>query len=196
MIPLEQFREEIKDCQNCGLSSSRTHVVFGEGNPEAEIMFVGEAPGINEDQQNRPFVGVAGKLLTELLDSIGLKREDVFIANVIKCRPPDNRNPLAEEIEACIPYLWKQIEMIRPRVICTLGNFAAQTILGKKIGIMKLRGQHYQVKNFLVFPMLHPAAALHQGNLRPTLVEDFQNLKTFLSRDVRPAQHPEQIGFF
>jgi DNA polymerase len=196
MTPLQQFYEEIKDCRKCRLCEARTHVVFGEGNPKAEIMFVGEAPGENEDLQNRPFVGAAGKLLTDLLGGIGLKREDVFIANVIKCRPPENRNPQADEIDACLPYLWKQIEMIKPRVVCTLGNFAAQALLDKKVSITKVRGQYFQVRNFLVFPILHPAAVLHQGNLRPALSEDFQNLKKFLAKGIQPASQPEQMGFF
>lgn len=196
MTPLQNFHEEIKDCRRCRLCESRTHVVFGEGNPAAEIMFVGEAPGENEDLQNRPFVGAAGKLLTELLGSIGLKREDVYIANVIKCRPPENRNPQTDEIETCLPYLWRQIEMIRPRVVCTLGNFAAQALLEKKVSITKIRGQYFQVKNFLVYPILHPAAVLHQGNLRPALAEDFQNLKKFLAKGIQPLAQPEQMGFF
>ena len=196
MNTLEQFYQEIKDCRKCGLCESRTHVVFGEGNPEAEIMFVGEAPGENEDLQNRPFVGMAGKLLSDLLAGIDLKREDVYIANVVKCRPPENRNPQPDEIAACKPYLWKQIEIIKPRVVCTLGNFAAQVLLDKKVAITKVRGQHFQVRNFLVFPMLHPAAALHQGNLRPALLEDFKNLKRFLGQGIQPVQQPEQMGFF
>jgi uracil-DNA glycosylase len=196
MIPLQQFCEEIKDCRKCRLSESRTNVVFGEGNPEAGIMFVGEAPGENEDLQNRPFVGAAGKILTDLLGRIGLKREDVYIANVIKCRPPENRNPQPDEIEACNPFLWKQIELIHPRVICTLGNFAAQTLLEKKVAITKVRGQYFQVRNFFVYPMLHPAAVLHQGHLRPALEEDFQNLKRFLGKGLQPARSPEQMGFF
>jgi uracil-DNA glycosylase len=196
MNPLLQFYEEIKDCRKCILSKSRSHVVFGEGNPQADIMFVGEAPGLNEDQQNRPFIGAAGKLLSENLGRIGLKRENVYIANVIKCRPPDNRNPQTEEIESCLPYLWQQIGMIKPRVVCTLGNFAAQALLDRKVAITKIRGQHFQVKNFFVLPMLHPAAALHQGGLRRLVEEDFHNLKKFLSQDKRPESQPEQMGFF
>jgi uracil-DNA glycosylase len=196
MIPLQQFYEEIKDCRKCRLCESRTHVVFGEGNPDAAIMFVGEGPGEHEDLQNRPFVGAAGKILTDLLGRIGLKREDVYIANVVKCRPPENRNPQPDEIDACKPYLWKQIELIHPRVICTLGNFAAQTLLEKKVAITKVRGQYFQIKNFFVYPMLHPAAVLHQGNLRPALEEDFQSLKSFLGKGLQPARSPEQMGFF
>lgn len=196
MDPLLQFYEEIKDCRKCVLSKSRTHVVFGEGNPNADIMFVGEAPGVHEDQQNRPFIGAAGKLLSESLGHIGLNREEVYIANVIKCRPPDNRNPQNEEIESCMPYLWKQIHLINPRVICTLGNFAAQVLLNKKVAITKIRGQHFQIENFFVFPMLHPAAALHQGGLRRLVQEDFQNLKGFLARNMKPEAQPKQMDFF
>jgi DNA polymerase len=194
MTPLQQFYEEIKDCPKCKLSQTRTHLVFGEGKPDAEILFVGEAPGANEDLQGRPFVGAAGKLLTELLAGIGIRREDVYIANILKCRPPDNRNPLPDEIETCMPYLWRQIELIRPRVICSLGNFSTQTLTGRKLGIMKVRGQHVQVKNFFVFPMLHPAVALHQGGTRALLKEDFENLKKFLALDLRPQPQPEQMG--
>ena len=193
MNPLQQFYEEIKDCQKCGLARTRTHLVFGEGSPNAQILFVGEAPGFHEDQQGRPFVGAAGKLLSELLASIGLRREDVYIANVLKCRPPENRNPEPAEIESCMPHLWMQIELIKPKVVCTLGNFATQTILGKKVGITKVRGQHFQVKNFFVFPMLHPAAALHQGGMQPALREDFGNLKKFLEKDLQPVPQPEQV---
>ena len=194
MDPLFEFYDEIRDCRNCSLSKSRTHVVFGEGSPTAEIMFVGEAPGQNEDEQNRPFIGPAGKILSEQLNRIGLKREEVFIANVVKCRPPENRNPQTDEIASCLPYLWKQIEIIQPRVICSLGNFAAQALLERRVAITKIRGQHFQVRNFFVFPMLHPAAALHQGGMRRLIEEDFQNLKNFLAMDLTPRTLPEQMG--
>jgi DNA polymerase len=155
-------------------------VVFGTGNPQADIMFVGEAPGFYEDRQGEPFVGAAGKLLTELLQSVGLSRSDIFIANVIKCRPPNNRDPLPDEIDTCKPFLLQQIEFIRPKLVCTLGNFATQTLLEKKVGITKVRGQVIQMPHFIVFPLLHPAAALHQGNLLGPLMEDFQKLKSVL----------------
>lgn len=195
-MTLQTLHEELRNCQQCGLAGSRTQVVFGEGNPKAEILFVGEAPGEKEDLQGRPFVGMAGKILNEGLERIGLRREDVYIANVVKCRPPENRNPQAAEIGSCIPFLWQQIELIRPRVVCTLGNFAAQTLLGQKTGIMKLRGRHYPVRDFFVFPMLHPAAVLHQGNLRRALEEDFQNLQNFLGQKVQPEPRTGQLGFF
>ena len=179
-MDLNELKTSLHDCQRCGLSSGRTQVVFGTGNPQADIMFVGEAPGFYEDRQGEPFVGAAGKLPTELLQSIGLSRSDIFIANVIKCRPPNNRDPLPEEIETCKPFLLQQIELIKPKLVCTLGNFATQTLLERKVGITKVRGQVIRMPNFIVFPLLHPAAALHQGNLRVPLKEDFQKLKVVL----------------
>jgi len=195
-VTLQELDHSLKDCQRCRLSSGRTQVVFGTGNPNASIMFVGEAPGFYEDKQGIPFVGAAGKLLNELLESAGLSRTDIYIANVIKCRPPDNRNPLPDEVETCKPFLFQQIEAIKPKVVCTLGNFAMQTLLGKKIGIMKMRGQVFQVQDFFVFPMLHPAAALHQGNLNEPLREDFRKLKAFLDRPAEPATPIEQMNLF
>jgi len=159
-------------------------------------MFVGEAPGFYEDKQGIPFVGAAGKLLNELLESVGLSRTSIYIANVIKCRPPDNRNPLPDEVETCKPFLFQQIETIKPKVVCTLGNFAMQTLLGKNIGIMKVRGQVFQVHNVVVFPLLHPAAALHQGNLREPLREDFRKLKAFLDRPAEPIAPIKQMSLF
>jgi len=196
IVALQEFGHSIKDCQRCRLASGRTQVVFGTGNPKATIMFVGEAPGFYEDKQGIPFVGAAGKLLNELLESAGLSRDDIYIANVIKCRPPDNRDPLPDEVETCKPFLFQQIELIKPRVVCTLGNFAMQTLLGKKVGIMKMRGQAFQVQNFFVFPMLHPAAALHQGNLNEPLREDFRKLKAFLDRQPEPVTPVEQMNLF
>jgi len=195
-MELKQYYKEIKDCQLCDLSKTRTHLVFGEGNPKAQIVFVGEAPGNHEDLQGKPFVGAAGKILTQLLESVGLKRDDIFIANILKCRPPENRNPKPEEIETCIPHLWKQLDLIQPKVVCTLGNFATQTLLSKKVGISKVRGQYFQVRNCFVFPMYHPAATLHQGGLREVLKEDFKNLKDFLSKGLEPKPQPEPMGFF
>lgn len=205
-MDLNELKTSLHDCQRCGLSSGRTQVVFGTGHPQADIMFVGEAPGFYEDRQGEPFVGAAGKLLTELLQSIGLSRSDIFIANVIKCRPPNNRDPLPEEIETCKPFLLQQIELIKPKLVCTLGNFATQTLLERKVGITKVRGQVIRMPNFIVFPLLHPAAALHQGNLRVPLKEDFQKLKVVLDEmnqtqknsnepptpSLKPAQQPKQ----
>ncbi len=181
-MDLTKLSASLFDCQRCPLSAGRTQVVFGTGNPHASIMFVGEAPGFYEDREGEPFVGAAGKLLTELLQSIGLERSDIYIANVIKCRPPNNRDPLPDEIETCKPFLLQQIQLIQPKLVCTLGNFATQTLLERKVGITKVRGQVIQLKNFVVFPLLHPAAALHQGNLRVPLKEDFQKLKTVLEQ--------------
>jgi uracil-DNA glycosylase len=177
----------LRDCQKCRLSTGRTQVVFGVGNPKASIMFVGEAPGFYEDRQGEPFVGAAGKMLTELLQSVGLSRSDIYIANVIKCRPPNNRDPLPDEIDTCKPFLLEQISLIQPRLVCTLGNFATQTLLEKKVGITKVRGQVIKLSQFLVFPLLHPAAALHQGNLRGPLMEDFKKLKAVLDNMIQEA---------
>ena len=179
---LAQLKASLLDCQRCQLSKGRTQVVFGAGNPNASIMFVGEAPGFYEDREGIPFVGAAGKLLTELLQSIGLERSDIYIANVIKCRPPNNRDPLPEEIDTCKPFLLQQIELIQPKLVCTLGNFATQTLLERKVGITRVRGQAIHLEHFVVFPLLHPAAALHQDNLRVPLKEDFQKLKAVLEQ--------------
>ena len=138
---LDALREEVERCSSCVLAESRTRAVFGEGDPGADLMFVGEAPGYHEDQQGRPFVGQAGKLLEQLLASIGMTREQVFIANVLKSRPPNNRDPRPEEIDACRPYLWRQIEIIKPKVICTLGNFATKLLSGDQTGITKVHGR-------------------------------------------------------
>ena len=179
-MDLPQLKTSLQECQRCQLSKGRTQVVFGTGNPQASIMFVGEAPGFYEDREGIPFVGAAGKLLTELLQSIGLERSDIYIANVIKCRPPNNRDPLPEEIVTCKSFLLQQIELIQPKLVCTLGNFATQTLLERKVGITKVRGQVIHLEHFIVFPLFHPAAALHQGNLRVPLKEDFQKLKSVL----------------
>jgi DNA polymerase len=151
-------------------------------------MFVGEAPGLNEDQKGEPFVGAAGKILNDLLASAGLSRDHIYIANVIKCRPPNNRDPEQDEVETCKPFLLQQIQLIRPKLVCTLGNWATQTLLERKVGITKVKAQAFYMKDFVLFPLLHPAAALHQGNLLPTLKEDFKKLKEFLDRHSTPAE--------
>jgi DNA polymerase len=183
-MTVQDFYEQIKDCQNCALAASRTQVVFGDGNPHAEIMFVGEAPGFHEDRIGKPFVGAAGKLLDQLLGEIGIERRDIYIANVIKCRPPQNRNPRVEEIESCKPFLLKQIELIRPKIICTLGNFSTQLLLGRKVGITKVRGQAFGRGSYVVVPMLHPAAALHRESMLQAVKGDFQNLRKILDEGV------------
>ncbi len=187
--PLQQLAATLHNCQRCKLAKlGRTQVVFGVGNPHASIMFVGEAPGFNEDQQGEPFVGAAGKLLNDLLQSAGLSRNEIYIANVIKCRPPNNRDPEPDEVETCKPFLLQQIQMIRPKLVCTLGNWATQTLLERKVGITKVKAQAFYVKDFVIFPLLHPAAALHQGNLLPILKEDFKKLKEFLDKNSKPAE--------
>ena len=145
-------------------------------------MFVGEAPGFHEDQQGEPFVGAAGKLLNDLLQSAGLSRSDIYIANVIKCRPPNNRDPELDEVDTCKPFLMQQIAYIRPKLVCSLGNWATQTLLERKVGITKVRGQVFRLKEFALFPLLHPAAALHQGGMLEPLRQDFKKLKDFLDR--------------
>jgi len=187
-MTLQELSASLHDCQRCKLAKmGRTQVVFGTGNPNASIMFVGEAPGFNEDQKGEPFVGAAGKLLDKLLESAGLSRAQVYIANVIKCRPPNNRDPEPDEVETCKPFLLQQIAEIKPALVCTLGNWATQTILERKVPITKVKGQAIRLDRFVVFPLLHPAAALHQGNLLETLKEDFKKLKAYLDRQQTPA---------
>jgi DNA polymerase len=186
--PLQELAKSLHNCQRCKLAKlGRTQVVFGVGNPHASIMFVGEAPGFYEDQKGEPFVGAAGKLLNDLLASAGLSRDQIYIANVIKCRPPNNRDPEPDEVETCKPFLMQQIEMIRPKLVCTLGNWATQTLLERKVGITKVKAQAFYMKHFVIFPLLHPAAALHQGNMLEPLKEDFKKLREFLDRHTKPA---------
>ncbi len=182
-MTLLELKDSLHDCQRCKLSKlGRTQVVFGVGNPQAAVMFVGEGPGFHEDRQGEPFVGAAGKLLNELLESAGLSRQEIYIANVIKCRPPNNRDPEPDEVDTCKPFLMQQIQLIQPTLVCSLGNWATQTLLEKKVGITKVRGQAIPLKDFVLFPLLHPAAALHQGSLLQPLKEDFKKLKDYLDR--------------
>lgn len=192
-MSLRKLYEEVKGCKKCHLAYSRKNVVFGSGNEEAKIVFVGEAPGYYEDQQGEPFVGAAGKLLSELLNTIALRREDVYIANVLKCRPPQNRDPSQEEIELCKPYLFRQLEIIKPRIVSTLGNFATQVILGRRVSITSVRAKPVQIGGHFVFPLYHPAAALHRGGMIEPLREDFHKLKDFLDSGVEPESEPEQL---
>ena len=189
-MSLADLCESLRNCQECRLASGRTQVVFGNGNPNASIMFVGEAPGFHEDKQGVPFVGAAGKLLTELLESVGLSRSQIYIANVIKCRPPQNRDPEPDEVETCKPFLFQQIQLIKPHLVCSMGNFATQTLLGRKVGITKVHGQPFELPEFRLFPLFHPAAALHNDRLRPLLHEDFQKLKRLLDEMAAPPQEP------
>ncbi|MBM3659879.1 MAG: uracil-DNA glycosylase [Actinobacteria bacterium] len=184
---LDAVRETALGCTACPLAETRTQVVFGVGDPHADLMFVGEGPGAEEDRQGIPFVGRAGQLLTRLIDGIGLTRDDVYIANVVKCRPPGNRDPLPVEIETCRPYLEAQVGFVAPIVVVTLGNFATKLLLDTKTGITKLRGQELPFGDALLVPTLHPAAVLRGGGV--TLAQtraDFVVVKRALARGRRP----------
>lgn len=186
-IPLDQLRAEVAECRRCPLCDGRTQTVFGTGDPHARVLIVGEAPGKNEDLQGEPFVGAAGKYLSELLAIAGLTREEVFIANVLKCRPPSNRDPRPEEIQACTPFLREQTRTINPEFIVTLGNFSTKFILKTDVGITRLHGTLQQAGRFKVFPIFHPAAALYDGKKREALENDFATLGELLG--TRPASN-------
>jgi len=177
---LDAVREELGECTRCSLSSSRKNIVFGKGNPHASLVFVGEAPGGDEDVAGEPFVGEAGQLLTRIIQSIKLRREDVYICNVIKCRPPKNRDPKPEEIESCFPFLKKQLEVIRPRLICALGKFAAQTLLGTAEKISKLRGKIFEFQHIKVVPTFHPASLLRNPEWKREVWQDMQLIQKLL----------------
>lgn len=181
MHEMEVICAEIRACQKCDLARGRTHAVPGEGPVPCRLMFIGEGPGYHEDQQGRPFVGAAGGYLSELLGGIGLRREEVFITNVVKCRPPRNRDPLPEEIEACRPYLERQIALIRPSVIVTLGRFSMARYFSNA-SISRIHGQPKKVDDMWCFPMFHPAAGLHQPRYRTLIEEDFQKLAVLLKK--------------
>jgi uracil-DNA glycosylase family 4 len=190
---LKAVWHEARECTRCPLADTRTTVVFGNGDADADLMFVGEAPGANEDREGLPFVGQAGKLLDKLLDEIGMDRGQVFVANVLKCRPPGNRDPQPGEIESCEPYLFQQVELIEPLVVCTLGNFATKLLRGDSTGITRLHGQA-EVRTIgsravRLFPLFHPAAALYTPRTLETLRADFQRLPELLAE---PA--PDQPG--
>ncbi|HEY1514750.1 MAG TPA: uracil-DNA glycosylase [Gaiellaceae bacterium] len=204
------YRDEVADCTKCVLSQGRTQVVFGAGSPNAELMFVGEAPGFHEDKQGVPFVGAAGQLLTRLLAEIGIAREDVYINNVLMCRPPGNRDPQPDEIQACEPHLWKKIELIQPKLICTLGNFATKLLSGRPAGITQVHGRPQDVvlggNSVTLYPIFHPAAALYTPRMLAVLQEDFARIPELLGRAVAPppppepepaaVAQPEQLGLF
>lgn len=179
---LDELREHMASCQACALGCTRRNLVFGVGDPHADLMFIGEAPGEKEDILGEPFVGAAGKFLDELLGSIGLVRSQVYIANVLKCRPPGNRDPLPAEIEECAPYLDEQIRLIDPKVIATLGKFATQFVLKTQRSITTLRGKLYRVDGRQVVPVFHPAAALYNPGNRHVLFDDFRRLRTVIER--------------
>ncbi len=188
-IPLDELRMQVESCRRCPLCDGRTQTVFGVGNPHARVMFIGEAPGKNEDLQGEPFVGAAGHYLNELLGCAGLRREDVFIANVLKCRPPGNRDPRPEEIQTCTPYLREQTRTIDPEVLVTLGKFSTQFVLKTQVGITRLHGRVQRAGKFLVFPIFHPAAALYDGAKREALENDFVTLGQLLHQlDEQKAQ--------
>ena len=195
---LDELRDAVAGCTHCVLAESRTQTVFGSGSPTADLMFVGEAPGFHEDKQGIPFVGAAGQLLGKLLAGIGLTRDDVFVSNVLKCRPPGNRDPQPEEIASCESHLFRQIELIQPKVICTLGNFATKLLSGKPDGITKVHGREQEVvlggTRVLLFPIFHPAAALYTPRMLEVLQADFRNLPVLLGRAPvapgRPAEQP------
>ena len=210
---LREYAEQTAGCTKCALAAGRTQVVFGSGNPDADLMFVGEAPGFHEDQQGVPFVGQAGKLLDRLLEGIGLTRADVFVANVLKCRPPGNRDPLPEEIAACEPHLFRQIELIEPMLVATLGNFATKLLSGKPAGITRVHGHEQEVtlgtRRVSLYPIYHPAAALYTPSMLKVLEEDFARIPELLERapvavpsveeaPVALAEEPDsvQLGLF
>ena len=195
---LDAYAQQIAGCTRCRLAQGRTQVVFGVGDPSADLMFVGEAPGFHEDKQGFPFVGQAGKLLDQLLGGIGLERSDVYIANVIKCRPPGNRDPMPDEIEACEGHLFKQISLIEPKVVATLGNFATKLLSGKPLGITRVHGQEQEVtlgdRRVLLYPLYHPAAALYTRAMLTVLQEDFRRIPELIGRATAPEPEPVLIA--
>ncbi len=200
MSELTELYKEIAACQRCELAKGRTHTVPGEGPENAEIMFIGEAPGFHEDRQGRPFVGAAGKFLDELLASIGLTREDVYIGNVIKCRPPGNRDPLTDEMAACRPFLDKQIELIQPKLIVTLGRFSMARYF-PNTQITRIHGQPKRIGGRIYYPMFHPAAALHQPKWRSVVKEDMLKIPQILKEaeglgEAEPLEQAAQLSLF
>jgi DNA polymerase len=198
MRTLQEAASEAATCERCRLAKGRTQVVYGVGNPRADLMFVGEGPGFHEDRQGEPFVGAAGQLLNRMLSEIGLSRDDVYINNVVMCRPPGNRDPLPDEIAACTPWLRERIELIDPRVTVTLGNFATRFVLDRPVSISRVRGQRFQIDGRTVIPTFHPAAILHGGgessNQMAALRSDFQEIRAALAEVPQPVE--EQLGLF
>ena len=213
MHELAVLADSVAGCRSCRLSEGRTQVVFGSGHPQADLLFVGEAPGFHEDKQGVPFVGQAGKLLDKLLAGIGLARGDVYIANVLKCRPPGNRDPQPDEIEACESHLFRKLELIEPTVVATLGNFATKLLSGRPLGITRVHGQEQETtiggRKVLLYPLYHPAAALYTPAMLKILEVDFARLPELLGRSLEPvavaepelalvgaAPPAEQLGLF
>lgn len=201
---LESIAANVRGCSKCQLHSARTQAVPGAGRPDSDIMFIGEAPGYHEDQQGLPFVGASGKYLGELLGLIGLTRNDVFITNVVKCRPPGNRDPLPEEMDACVPsYLDEQIAIIQPKIIATLGRFSMALFFPKNVRISKIHGQPKRADGRIYYPLFHPAAVLRNPNLRPVMEEDFKRMLDLLEEieksgggmDEEPPK-PTQLSLF
>jgi len=216
-LSLIAYGDVVAGCERCALAQGRTQVVFGSGSPDADLMFVGEAPGFHEDKQGVPFVGAAGQLLSKLLAGIGLTRDMVFVANVLKCRPPGNRAPQQDEIESCEPHLFRQIELIEPKVIATLGNFATKLLSGRPLGITRVHGQEQELtiagRSVVLYPLYHPAAALYTPAMLKVLEADFARLPAILgggpALTAVPAEEPasdnlsqalsapaEQLGLF
>lgn len=179
---MEEIGQAVQNCKGCSLYATRTNTVFGTGNENAKLVFIGEAPGADEDQQGKPFVGRAGQKLTQIIHAMGLSREEVYITNVLKCRPPGNRNPLPEEIRACEPYLIGQLRLIKPKVICALGTFAAQALLNTQQPISKLRGRFHTYQGIKVMPTYHPAFILRNPKFKRDVWEDVQKVKAEYDR--------------
>ena len=177
MYTLDELKQITYNCRKCKLYKGRTNVVFGQGSPEADIMFIGEGPGRDEDLQGIAFIGAAGKLLTKAIEAIGFKREQVYIANIVKCRPPNNRNPQEDEMEACIPYLRWQVKLIKPKIIVCLGSIAAKNIIDKNLRITRQRGQWIERKGYRIMPTFHPAALLRDPGKKKPFWEDFKEIK-------------------
>jgi uracil-DNA glycosylase len=194
---LHALGDQVSGCTRCRLAQTRTQVVFGVGDPHADLMFVGEAPGFHEDKQGLPFVGQAGKLLDQLLAGIGLCRQDVYVANTLKCRPPGNRDPAPDEVESCEPHLFRQIELIEPRVVATLGNFATKLLSGKQIGITRVHGQEQETtiggRRVLLYPLYHPAAALYTPKMLQVLQQDFARIPELMGRSLEVPE-PEPLA--
>ena len=198
MRTLEEAALDASTCTRCRLSQGRTQVVYGVGDPNADLMFIGEAPGFHEDKQGEPFVGAAGQLLNQLLGEIDIAREDVYINNTVNCRPPGNRDPLPDELDACKPWLDERVAIIDPAVVVTLGNWATRYILGKQVSISRVRGQRFPWSGRTVIPTFHPAAVLHGGGQASSqmtaLRADFQEIRRALAERPQPAE--EQLGLF
>jgi len=177
---LERIRADIGDCQRCKLSQHRTHIVYGAGNPNAQLVFVGEAPGADEDAQGLPFVGRAGHLLTQWIETMGMKRGDVYICNVIKCRPPGNRSPERDEIDTCSQFLFRQLDVLRPKLVCALGAVALNTLVGKPMPITRVRGKFFDVRDWKVFATFHPAYLLRNPAANREVQQDLRTIRQFL----------------